>query len=300
MVPRVGQSPPSLPYWTQIGLARDLLPPEGQRSYVLCVHLKTGLVPSASGSAYLELPPSTPTPRTFLPDNTSLKLSCVVHGPKPLQRNASYSPNLQLAALVKFAPFATKSRRGYIRDASERELGVHLETALKGVIIADRWPKSSIDVSVTILEGEEDRWWGDMNNEGSHLDNCGLMNTLSACITVASAALADAGIDCLDLLTGGSAFSTGDGKIWLDASPSEHKGISSACSVAYMSSRDEITEIWLKGDLSLDSTKSSNVQELMDSAIMSARAANTILQAAVKESAERKAARLPANANHTK
>src|SRR5277367_4846504 len=125
--------------------------------------LKTGVTPSASGSAYLELrshlAESDPTMSVLSSLTMSgLKLTCTVHGPRPLPRSAPFSPTIILTTRVKYAPFASKQRRGYIRDASERDLAVHLETALRGVIIGDRWPKSGVEVTITILEGEEDRW----------------------------------------------------------------------------------------------------------------------------------------------
>ena len=90
-----------------------------------------------------------------------MKLTCTVHGPRPLPRSVPFSPTIILTTHVKYAPFASRQRRGYIRDASERDLAVHLETAIRGVIIGDRWPKSGVEVIITILEGEEDRWLGD-------------------------------------------------------------------------------------------------------------------------------------------
>ncbi|KAL1957384.1 hypothetical protein VTO42DRAFT_6064 [Malbranchea cinnamomea] len=268
------------------------------------IFLKTGLVPSASGSAYLEVQPyDTPqsTPKSLIPPSSSLKLTCTVHGPKPLPRSAPFSPNLLLTTHVKFAPFAARRRRGYLRDVSERDLGVHLETAIRGMIIGDRWPKSVLDVSVTILEGEDDRWWGDAVSLGpfSGMDGWGLMNVLAGCITVASAAIADARIDCLDLLAGGVAAFVGgkgdtkeskDGTLVLDPNPAEHQEIYSACVVGYMPSRDEITELWLKGDVqSPGSGKFAGHELLVDGAIEAARAVQTVLTEAVKESAERSA-----------
>ncbi|KAI5298045.1 hypothetical protein KEM56_004369, partial [Ascosphaera pollenicola] len=127
------------------------------------IFLQTGIIPSASGSAYLELPPQPPTSSrtTFLPASSSLKLLCTVYGPRPTARSAPFSPNLLLNTHLKLSPFATRKRRGYLRDIAERDLSVHLETALRGVIVADRWPKSQLDISVVVLEGEEDGWWGD-------------------------------------------------------------------------------------------------------------------------------------------
>lgn len=155
-----------------------------------------------------------------------------------------------LSTHVKYAPFATRSRRGYIRDSSERDLSTHLETALRGALIADRWPKSGVDVVVTIVEGDEARHIA--LDKGS--EEWDMMNVLSACVTVAAAAIADAGIDCVDTVSGGVAAlvageKEGEQVLVLDPVPSEHDGILAACCVAYLPMRDEITNIWLKGEV---------------------------------------------------
>ena len=251
--------------------------------------LKTGLVPAATGSAYLELEAPTRQLTSFLAPTSTIKLSCTVHGPKPVSRTSSFSPNLQVNATVKFAPFAASLRRGYIRDASERDLGTHLETAIKGVIIPDRWPKSAIEVVVTVLEGDEDVWNILGQSQHGGIEGVGMMNVLAGCITVASAALIDARIDCLDLLTGGVAAVISDEKCnglrLLDPCPIEHEKISSACVIGYLPNRDEVTEMWIRGDLVQDS--GSGFDELVDLAATAARGAQIVLQEAVKESAER-------------
>lgn len=125
------------------------------------------------------------------------------------------------------------------------------------MIIGERWPKSGVEVVVTILEGDEDGWWGDAHASGS---GWGLLNVLAGCITVASAAITDAGIDCVDMVCGGVAAiirnpDSGDEKDLvriLDPCPAEHKQIVAACAVGYLASRDEITEIWMKGDVGSD------------------------------------------------
>ncbi|KAI9759741.1 MAG: Mannan polymerase II complex anp1 subunit [Chaenotheca gracillima] len=286
--------------------------------------LKTGLTPSASGSAYLELEsplPSDPSKSSLLPSTSALKLTCAVHGPKPLPRSAPFTPNVLLSTHIKFSPFAGRHRRGYIRDFTERDLAVNLETALRGVIIGDRWPKSGVEVVITVLEGEEDHWWGDESVRGSSgLSGCGMMNILAGCITVASAAIIDAGIDCVDLISGGVAAvvsSEGEGhdtsqsktkiksglgkrqQIMLDPSPSDHEFISAACVVGFLPTRQEITELWVKGDLSGDqtrimtngSTSQSLFDELVDGAIGAALGIGAVLGEAVKEAAVHKAKR---------
>ncbi|KAJ5367135.1 hypothetical protein N7541_001076 [Penicillium brevicompactum] len=273
------------------------------------IFLKTGLIPTASGSSYLEFEPSASlaaarsNPKSLIPPSSALKVACTVHGPKPLPRSAAFSPNLVLTTHVKYAPFAARKRRGHIRDASERDLGVHLETALRGAIIAERWPKSGLDITLTIIEAEDDRWWGDAPD--SHDASWGMMNVLAGCITAASAAIADAQIDCLDLVSGGVAALVSDDskqssssapRLMLDIDPAEHRSILSACVVAYMPARDEITELWLKGDsskaaLEKGDTRSSH-EALIDGAVDAARGANTVLSEAVTESIARSIAQV--------
>lgn len=210
--------------------------------------IKTGIAPAASGSAYAEIEAPQGVQSTAYV--SGMKLVCTVHGPKALPRSAPFSPYLVLSSHVKYAPFATRQRRGYLRDASERDLSVHLETALRGSIIAERWPKSGIDVTVTILEGDEERRVA----QASGHEDWDMMNVLSSCITVATAALGDAGIDCVDMVTGGvAALVSANGKaspeIVLDPVCSEHDEVLAACCVAYMPNRDEITNLWMKGQL---------------------------------------------------
>ena len=284
--------------------------PQASSSLPLDLHtlvLKTGVTPSASGSAYLELSASK-TPKTSTAglaslSTSGLKLTCTVHGPRPLPKSAPFSPHIILTTHVKYAPFATRKRRGYLRDSSERDLGVHLETALRGVIIGDRWPKSGVEVNITILEGEEDQWWGDEKGRGSvKSGEWGMMSVLSGCITVASAAIADAGIDCVDvvsggvaaLVRGGSPGQTNTTALVLDPVPSEHQEIVAACIVAYLPNRDEITDLWVKGDIGHggQGQKSASYEELADNAVQAALGSNRVLVAALKETADVKMGRL--------
>jgi exosome complex component MTR3 len=197
-----------------------------------------------------------------------------------------------LTTHVKFAPFAARQRRGYIRDNAERDLSVHLETALKGVIIPDRWPKSTIEIIIMVLEGEDDSWVGNGPGNKSGLEGAGMLNVLAGCLTVASAALADARIDCLDLLAGGVASMVpgpNQKRIkLLDPCPTEHEELTAICVVGYLPARDEVTELWIKGDLPPETEASGlGLESLVDGAINAARGVQAILQEAVKESGDR-------------
>jgi exosome complex component MTR3 len=180
-----------------------------------------------------------------------------------------------------------------------------------------------VEVVITVLDGEEDRWWGDETGGGTtgvgSVGGWGMMNVLAGCITVASAAIADAGIDCLDLVSGGVAAivktpqnqhksSDGDSEmseigqssqlqLVLDPAPPEHQEICAACVVGYLSARDEITELWLKGNIpSTTGSSTNNVQpqmvgvgNLVDKAVEAAVAVRLVLGEAVREAAELKA-----------
>lgn len=146
---------------------------------------------------------------------------------------------------------------------------------------------------ITVLEGEEDSAWG---NDAGRTSGWGLMSVLSGCITVASAAMADAGIDCVDLVTGGVAAYipqlASQPQLILDPCPSDHEDIMGQCVVAYLQSRDEITEIWAKGDFGPSSNDngpvSAGFDKLVDNAVEAASAARLVLVEAIKESTEAK------------
>ena len=150
-----------------------------------------------------------------------------------------------------------------------------------------------------MLEGEEESWVGNGLGSKSGFDGTGVMNVLSGCITVASAALADARIDCLDLLAGGvAAVVPGPDQKQtnvLDPCPAEHEQLTSICLVGYLPARDEITELWVKGDLPAETEYSGlGLEGLVDGAITAAKGVQSVLQEAVKESAERWIQRLGA------
>lgn len=251
--------------------------------------LQTGLIPHASGSAYLELEPSaTAHNRSFIPTTSTIKLSCAVQGPKPLPRNAHFSPNLQVNASVKLAPFATRQRRGYLRDNIERDLGAHLENALNGVLILDRWPKSSLDVAVTVLEGEEDCLWNEERGQEKGISGVGLMNVLAASINVAVAALVDANIDCLDVLVGGVAAKvTETTSEILDPCPSEHEEIHAATVVGYLPNRDEVVEMWNKSSSSSSDEVYQAFENLTDAAVKAAKGIHKVLAEVMLENVQR-------------
>ena len=263
--------------------------------------LKTGPTPSASGSAYLELEPLPPAAHGD-PVRATPKLMCTVHGPRPLPTSAPFASNLVLSTYVKFATFATRQRRGYLRDAVERDLAAHLETALRGVVIAERWPKSGVEVVVTVLEAEEDghgAFQADAGASESGEEGWAVMPLLAGCITVASTALVDSGIACVDIVSGGVAAlvqtyprtdlqgsrNAANHEVVLDPCPFEHRNIIAMCVVGYLGSRDEVTEYWIRGALATPGNSTSNgandLERLVQGAIQMAAAAQAVILTAL-------------------
>ncbi len=162
---------------------------------------------------------------------------------------------------------------------------------------------------ITVLEGEDDgpALGGSGEDGAAGLSGWGMMSVLSGCMTVASAAIADAGIDCSDLVSGGVAAvvrqpippysQTGSPKassvdVVLDPCPSEHPDILAVCVVGYLRSRDEITEIWTRGDVDSLSGEGASEQSgfdvLLDRAVEAAVSSRLVLDAALKEATEYK------------
>ena len=172
-------------------------------------------------------------------------------------------------------------------------MAAHLETAIRGSLIGERWPKSGLDIIVTVLEGEQD---GMSMSQSPLAEACNMMSILSGCITVASAAIADAGIDCVDLVTGGAAAvvrqSSGPEQIVLDPGPADYESLQRVCVVAYLHSRDEITEIWASAaPQERDSGEAVSpvaVDSVIDMAVEAASAARLVLLEIVEESARAK------------
>jgi exosome complex component MTR3 len=114
-----------------------------------------------------------------------------------------------------------------------------------------------------------------------------MMNALSGCITVASAALADAGIDCVDTVAGGVAALVQDAgdastpSIVVDPIPSEHEKVLVACCIAYLPTRDEVTNLWFRGDL--PASDMELYTSLVEKGIQASKYANRVLVECLSE-----------------
>ncbi|KAN0061103.1 3'-5'-exoribonuclease [Thecaphora frezii] len=134
------------------------------------IFLQAGLVPSASGSAYIE--------------TGNLKLACSVFGPRQV-KGRQYAGKAELNVEVKFAPFSNKRRRRPGKTTESATLSALVSQALLPSLRLDLLPKASLDIHIFVLESDGPE------------ESC-----VSAGTIAASTALASAGIEMFGLVVG--------------------------------------------------------------------------------------------------
>ncbi|PFH36228.1 3' exoribonuclease family, domain 1 domain-containing protein [Besnoitia besnoiti] len=128
--------------------------------------LQTRSLAAAAGSAFVSV--------------GKTKLNCAVYGPRPTRKPASQDRGY-LNLEFNYAPFSSSANE----PSSERDnshLATLLHQSLNAVVRLEKYPKSTIDVCVMVLE-----------------DDGGV---LAAALTCIGLALSDAGIEMLDIVTG--------------------------------------------------------------------------------------------------
>jgi len=135
------------------------------------IFLKTGLISQANGSSYIE--------------TGKVKIACAVYGPR--QSKSPFSEKGKLNVEVKYAPFSSARRRNPMRDVEDRPTSVQVHQALRPSIQLELFPKSTIDVFITVLEVD------------------GAESCVASASIAASAAIADAGFEMFGLVAACSA-----------------------------------------------------------------------------------------------
>ncbi|WVR04800.1 hypothetical protein IAU60_001812 [Kwoniella sp. DSM 27419] len=209
------------------------------------IFLKTGLISQANGSGYIEA--------------GGVKIACSVYGPRP--KAPPYTPQGTLNLEVKFAPFASNPRRAPLRDTEPLPLSVLLTQSLLPTLQLHLLPKSSVDVYLLVLESDTPT------------------NVLSAGLTVASAAIADAGIAMNGLGAGSVVVNAKDGLI-LDPSEEEERDAHGKVLVGTMPALGKVTNLLLSGEASVD-----QACEMIEKAIAASRDTHTVLAEALLEGA---------------
>ncbi|XP_022083413.1 exosome complex component MTR3-like [Acanthaster planci] len=167
---------------------RELLHENGKRTDnralddIRPVFLKAGVVSQARGSAYIEA--------------CNTKVICAIYGPHEVQRKEGFSMQGTLRCEFKYATFSCLGRRQHQTDSEEKQMGLVVAQALQPAVCLHKFPKSQLDVFVTVLQ-----------NDGS---------VLAAALTCASVAVADAGIEMYDVVIGCSLRQAGETTSLLD------------------------------------------------------------------------------------
>lgn len=186
------------------------------------IFLRQSIISGANGSCYFE--------------SGGTKVFCAVHGPRA--SGVSHSIDGNLTAEVRWARFSglsgmsSSDRRGGdgVTD-EERDLSRALVRILQAVTRVSAYPKCRIDVCAFVLEDDGGAFAG--------------------VTTAASLALADAGIEMIDLSAGCSAGVL-DGKVILDPCAQERHRCSAEVLVSYLASGAAVTNLIVTGEVELD------------------------------------------------
>lgn len=180
--------------------------------------MEVGILNNADGSAYIECGGN--------------KILVGVYGPRELHSKKHSKPDgAVLRCKYNMAPFSVVERKRPGNDRRSTEISKLISEAITPCIFLEKYPRSSIDISIEVLEAEG--------------------GTRCLGIVGASLALADAEIPMRDLI---SACAVGkvDDTIVLDLSEKEDQTGDADIPVAIMPRTGEITFLQMDGNLTQD------------------------------------------------
>lgn len=205
--------------------------------------LKTGIIANANGLAYLEV------------GNTILEVQ--VYGPRPIR--GSFVERASFLVECKFLPHIFQPHEVALNGTDlssnsntcgsnwrqgltniEQRILTYLETALLPSIVLEKYPKSTIDVFVSVLALEDVRGEPD---EHKTL----LLNLIGWAVNCSSLALVDSGIEVKDIVTSGNVqYTPASGQSECDAIEGQENTLDALVSFMNMKN-DEIVGLWLEG-----------------------------------------------------
>ncbi len=207
------------------------------------VKIEAGVLERADGSAYLEIGGN--------------KILVAVYGPRELHVRRLMRPD---SAIIRcrynMAPFSVGERKRPGPDRRSVEISKITADALRPAVFLEKFPRSTIDVFIEILEAEG--------------------GTRCAGITAASVALADAGIPMKDMVVS-CAAGKANGNVILDLSEFEDKEGEADLPVAIMPRSGEITLLQMDGHLT-----SEEFEKALDLAIEGCKKLSATQKEAIK------------------
>lgn len=182
------------------------------------IKMTVGVIPNATGSAYIEWGGN--------------KIYAAVYGPREVHPHHMAKPDKGiLRVYYRMASYSVHERKRPAPGRREKEISMVMENALSPVLFLELYPDSALELYVEIIDADG--------------------GTRCAAITVASLALADAGIPMRSLVSavaGGKA----EGKLILDCSGDEDKSGEADLPVAITWFNNEISLMQFDGKMSLD------------------------------------------------
>jgi len=179
------------------------------------IKLEVGILSNADGSAYIE--------------QGKNKILAAVYGPREVHpRHLALPDRALLRCRYHMAPFSVQERKSPAPSRREVELSKVIREALEPAIFLERFPRTSIDLFIEVLQADG--------------------GTRAAGVTVASLALADAGMPMRDLVVA-CAAGKADGYIVLDLNDIEDKEGTADVPVAYMPSLNAVGLLQMDGQL---------------------------------------------------
>ena len=183
--------------------------------------LQVGVLPQADGSAYIEM--------------GNNKIMVAAYGPREMHpKHLSLPDRLRVRAEYRLATFSVNDRKSPAPKRREIELSKMIQEALEPSIFVEKFPRSSIDLYILVLDADG--------------------GTRAASITAASLALADAGLPLRGLVSSVAAGKVGD-KIVLDLSDEEDKYGQGDLPIAIINQNKEITLLQADGQFTVDEVK---------------------------------------------
>lgn len=182
------------------------------------VKIEVGILGNADGSAYIE--------------QGKNKILAAVYGPREVHpRHLALPDRALLRCRYHMAPFSVEERKSPAPSRREMELSKVIREALEPAVFVEYYPRTSIDIFMEVLQADG--------------------GTRCASITVASLALADAGIPLRDLV---AACASGkvEGHLVLDLDDAEDKKGEADVPLAFMPNLNAITLLQMDGMLSVE------------------------------------------------
>eukprot|EP00754_Rhynchopus_humris_P048357 Rhum_TRINITY_DN7708_c0_g2::Rhum_TRINITY_DN7708_c0_g2_i1::g.24336::m.24336/K11600/RRP41, EXOSC4, SKI6; exosome complex component RRP41 len=171
-----------------MGVAR----PDGRQPMEVRQRLcKVGVSEAGQGSSYVE--------------TSGCRVVCTVFGPKQQPIGGEFDEECKVRVNLTIASFAEDKRRNNRLErnptAADRHAAAAIETAFQRAILAEKYPKSLLEINFLVLETDSSMY--------------------TSCVHAASLALAQAGMEVRDMVLAASAALTSSGELILDPTSDE-------------------------------------------------------------------------------